>query len=236
MDSGFAFLDIVFFAMLAAFLVLRLRSVLGRRTGNEKEHPGPFRRSEEAGDDQETQEAPEKEDDKVVPMRRRTAERQAVEEQGEAEESVAATLTRLQVADPRFEPNTFLEGAQAAFGMIIDAFARGDRETLRPLLAEDVYGDFESAISQREEADETLETTIHTLQSAEITDAELEGNMARLTVTFVSDQTNVLKDSRGHITEGDPSTTETVTDIWTFARDVTAEDPNWQLVATRSPE
>ena len=226
MGDGFQFLDIIFFAAVAAFLVLRLRSVLGKRTGNEKERdPYALRRGEEQ----------EKKGDNVVRMPRRDeSEEEPVEPDSTAGHH--AGVTQIRVADPSFAPDQFLGGAEQAFGMVIDAFARGDRETLRGLLSDQAYTDFESAITEREENGQDLETTVEEMSDARIDEAGMEGSEAWVTVRFVTQQRNVLKDSEGHVLEGNPVEAEEVVDLWTFARDTRSDDPNWFLVATRSPE
>jgi predicted lipid-binding transport protein (Tim44 family) len=119
--------------------------------------------------------------------------------------------------------------------MIIDAFAAGDAATLRPLLNNEVFDNFSNAIRARQQANETLRTTLVGITTAEILEAELQGRMAVVTVKFVSDQINVTHDSAGKVVEGDPAAVTSVTDIWTFSRNTRSRDVNWTLIATRSP-
>ena len=144
--------------------------------------------------------------------------------------------TRLRNADPDFDPRTFIQGAKAAFEWIVTAFARGDRETLRGLLGASLYADFEAAIEQREQAGEKLDTTVASIKSASIQDVRVDGTVAAITVEFITDQVKVVLDSNHAITEGDPHRIETLTDLWTFSRDLRSRDPNWHLVATQEPE
>lgn len=224
MNDGFQFIDIVFFAMIAAFLVLRLRSVLGRRTGNERPHDGfnPRRSSAEPRNDNVVE----------LPDRRRQAE---VPEQYQGT-PVGAGLTQIKVADPAFSPDGFLSGAREAFAMIVGAFAAGDAASLRPLLSDEVFSNFSAAIDQRAAAGETLETELVGIKKAEIAEARMDGFDAVVTIRFVSDQVNVLRDKAGEVVDGDPTRVTEVTDLWTFARDTRSPDPNWSLVATRSNE
>jgi predicted lipid-binding transport protein (Tim44 family) len=120
--------------------------------------------------------------------------------------------------------------------MVVNAYAQGDRKTLRQLLANDVYGDFEQALDEREQAGQSLETTLVNIRESEIIEAELQNRTAFVTIKFVSEQINVLRDQDGNVVEGDPEQVLDVTDIWTFARNTRSRDPNWTLVATRSPE
>jgi predicted lipid-binding transport protein (Tim44 family) len=216
--------------------------VLGKRTGHE-ERPelDPFNKKDTG-------------DDKVIKLPDRGAERngegrrldeeELIEEaQSIAEEvadtppdsPLAASLTQIKLADRNFDKDQFLGGARAAFEMIVAAFAAGDSKALRPLLANDVYDDFSGAIREREEAKESLETTLIGITSAEIIEAELRQKSAFVTVKFVSEQVNVTRDAEGRIVDGDPNHVAKVTDIWTFARNTRSRDPNWALVATRSP-
>lgn len=236
MGNGFQFLDIILFAAIAGFFVLRLRSVLGKRTGHEKPpRYDPFgkRKGEQA----------EAEDEKVIPLPDRTAptggEEAAVAAQGaeggEPMSPLAAGLTQIKLADKDFGEDAFLTGARAAFDMVITAFAQGDAKALRPLLSNDVYDDFAGAIEERRKAGQILESTLVGITEAAIVEAEQQGRTAFVTIKFVSEQVNVVRDKDGNVIEGDPNQVAKVTDIWTFARNTRSRDPNWTLVATQSP-
>jgi predicted lipid-binding transport protein (Tim44 family) len=229
--GDFQFLDIILFAAIAAFFVLRLRNVLGKRTGHENSQSSAYdafsKRKAEA-------------EDKVVSLPDRT--RQAKDSDlGEdlgapaGTTPLAAGLTQVRLADRGFDQEQFLGGAKAAFEMIVAAFARGDAAALRPLLANDVFADFNGAIEERQRAGHILETTLVGIKEADLIEAEMQGRTAFVTVKFVSDQINVMKDKDGAVVEGDPSEVTSVTDIWTFARNTRSRDPNWTLVATQSP-
>lgn len=240
MSNGFQFLDIILFAAIAGFFVLRLRNVLGKRTGEEKPpRYDPFgKRKGEQG---------EAEDEKVIPLPDRSAP--AKGEEAEAEPAVAvqegnggepmsplaAGLTQIKLADKDFNEESFLGGARVAFDMVIGAFAQGDTKALRPLLSNDVYDDFAGAIEERNKAGQILESTLVGITEADIIEAELQGRTAFVTVKFVSEQVNVVRDKDGNLVEGDPNQVSKVTDIWTFARNTRSRDPNWTLVATQSP-
>ena len=120
--------------------------------------------------------------------------------------------------------------------MIVEAYAAGDKATLRPLLADKVYRGFDGAIDQRQAAGQTLETQLTAVPAAEVVGAEMDASRARITVRFKSEQINLLKDAEGKIVEGDPRTAEEVIDLWTFERDTASPDPNWTLVETRTPD
>jgi predicted lipid-binding transport protein (Tim44 family) len=217
--GGFSqYFDIILFAMIAGFLVLRLRSVLGRRTGNERRRD-PFPRP-------------------VAPPLKPPVQSQQwgppVGDPAPSGNAVADGLIRIKRADAGFAAGAFLEGARAAFEAIVGAFAAGDKAALRPLLNDDVYHSFAAAIDERTAAKETLETRVGNLKSADIVEAGFEADIARLTVRFVSTQVNVTRAMDGSIVDGDPDRPVEKTDFWSFTRDTRSSDPNWELVATGS--
>lgn len=220
MNDGFQFIDIIFFAAVAAFLVLRLRSVLGRRTGHERPPPELAAPTRDSGDN-------------VVELPRRNGDIGMAAVAGTPQE---AGLLSIRQADPGFAPASFLEGARAAFAMIVGAYAQGDKAALRPLLSDQVFANFSAAIDARRAAGETLETEVIHIRKAEIVEARMDGRNAVVTVRFASDQVNVVSDSQGRVVEGDPNRVAPVTDVWTFARNTQSRDPNWQLVETGAHE
>lgn len=219
-------IEIIIFAMIAVFLVHRLRSVLGRRTGEERRRPNPFSAPEEATAL-----------DNVIPLPTRARPERA-EAPADRDEplSLAARLDRIRELDPSFDEKGFLGGARAAFEMIVAAFAAGDQRALRPLLADDVFRNFAQAIVDRQAAGETLETRIEAVRDVDVADARVQGTNVFLTVRFVSDQINVTRDGRGEVVDGDPRHPLETVDVWTFSRDARSRDPNWLLVETRSPD
>lgn len=222
MGDGFAFFDIIIFALLAGFLVFKLRNVLGKRTGHEERHSDPF------------SSAPERSasSDNVIKLPGRDQDGRA----GDQDAAELSGLMRVKMADPSFDEIEFLKGARTAFEWIVEAFARGDLDSLRPLLADDLMGAFSGAVEAREAAGETQETTISSFRSALINDVTLDGSVARVTVEFITDQVKATRGADGAVVDGDPDRIETVTDLWTFERDIASRDPNWRLVATRVPE
>jgi predicted lipid-binding transport protein (Tim44 family) len=221
-------IDIILIALVAIFLVLQLRRVLGRRHGEERQRPDPITRADPAA----------KGDDKVVDLPRREQPDPAlprgvdvVSKGGPAE----AGLAQVKIADGSFDPRGFVSGARQAFEMIVSAYAQGDTKTLRPLLSDEVYERFASAIKQRQDNKETLETGLVGFEKSEIVAAEMRGSEARVTVKFVTEQINVTRSADGLIVDGNPNEVTRVTDVWTFARDTKSANPNWLLVATEEP-
>jgi predicted lipid-binding transport protein (Tim44 family) len=148
--------------------------------------------------------------------------------------SATSGVAAIRAADPGFEPIGFTGGARAAFTAIVEAFARGDTATLKPLLDSTTYASFESAIRGRIERNETAETTLIGFEASDIAAAEMQGTSAAVTVRFVSEQINVVRNADSQIVDGNPNEVQKVVDLWTFRRDTTSGDPNWQLVKTES--
>lgn len=219
-SSGFP-IDLVLFGMIAAFLVLRLRSILGRRTGYERppQQFQPPAGPAPAGPVIDGHAEP------AAPVVRRTVPDPA--------SALGQTLARMRGVDPSFDPSGFLDGAEKAFRMIVTGFAAGDRVTLRNLLADDTYRAFETAIAAREATNQTQVSEVKNIESAAIESAELKNTVAQITVRFVSDQISLTQDASGLPVAGTDAVTE-ITDIWTFERDLSARDPAWRLVAARS--
>lgn len=224
------------FIGLAAFVIWRLWSVLGQRTGAERPSFDPIVRRDQNG-------APRGEGGEVIPLpgaRNPSDAASAVPDpdrwKGIAEPGtpLANGLDAVAAADPSFNAKVFGDGARAAYEMIVTAFAAGDRGSLKNLLAREVYDGFEGAIREREQRGEKVETTFVSIDKAEIVDAQLRGRSAQITVRFVSSLITATRDKTGKIVDGNPEKVVEVTDVWTFARDVRARDPNWQLVATEA--
>lgn len=221
MGSGGALIEIIILAVVAGFLILRLRSVLGKRHGHERP------RYEDA--DRYVGGESEDQADNVTPF----PGRGTVDAEPPPARGPAGRLTAL---DPSFDEQGFLSGAQEAFRMILAAYASGDRDTLQALASADVYEALESAISDRESRDETLDATLISIQSARLDDVETNGSVAQVTVRFESEQTNVTRNAEGQPIDGAPNQVETIVDLWTFERDMALSDPNWRLVETEAGE
>ncbi|MEK9707398.1 MAG: Tim44/TimA family putative adaptor protein [Alphaproteobacteria bacterium] len=218
------FIDIIILAMIAAFLVFRLRSVLGRRTGNERPPQNPYGDSSQTGDraanvDENVVSLPGRDPDDDIP----------------ADTPATDGLKAIRAADSGFSVQEFLEGARAAFDMVVTSFANGDKETLRPLLSDEVYENFFGAIEARDAAGQTMEMTLVGIREADVLEANMDGRVAFVTVKFVTEQIEVVHDKDGEPVSGDPSKVKAVTDIWTFARNTRSRNPNWTLVATEAP-
>jgi predicted lipid-binding transport protein (Tim44 family) len=231
----------IIFLVLAVFVILRLRSVLGQRTGEERPPFDPFQRRETAA-----KPAP-KETGKVIPLpgaaNDKGARPQAVPATDDperwkgiaaAEGPVASGLDEIARAFGGFDANGFLQGGRAAYEMIVNAFAAGDRKTLKDLLGREVFDGFVAAIADREKRGEKVENTFVSIDKAEIEEAEMKGSQAQITVRFVSKLITATRDREGRVIDGDPNAVVDVTDVWTFARDVRARGPEWLLIATEA--
>ncbi len=237
--------DIILIGLVAVFLILRLRSVLGKRTGNERPPAArdPFSppppASPRVGD------APSggsSGNDNIVPLpsANTPAPRPSLSVTGpggiRATVLPAATagVAAIRAADPTFDPLGFSAGARAAFTTIVEAFAKGDTAALRPLLDGPTCASFEGAIRGRIDRKEKAETTLIGFEASDISAAELQGTHATVTVRFVSEQINVLRNAEGQIIDGNPNEVQKVIDLWTFRRDTKSGDPNWLLIKTES--
>lgn len=235
----------IIFLALAVFIFIRLRSVLGQRTGRERPPYDPYARRDPA-------KAPAGTDarsDKVVSFPERQGEPGAgASTAAEPEEpatprwsgvaevgsAVANGLDAIATQEPGFDVQHFLSGARSAYEMIVLAFANGDRRALKDLLAKDVFDGFATAITERETRGEVMETRFVSIDKSDIIDAQVKARSAQITVRFVSQLISVTRSAGGEVTEGDPETVADVTDVWTFSRDLGARDPNWKLVATEA--
>jgi len=219
-SSGFP-VDLILFGMIAAFLVLRLRSILGRRTGFERQAP-PYQPPQE-----QNTAGP------VIEGRAEAVSPAAAHDLPDPGSPTGQSLAQMRAIDHAFDAAAFLEGAEKAFRIIVAAFASGDRTTLRGLLNDETYHAFEQAIAGREMAGQTQVSKIHAIHSMTIDAAELHGTTGAISVRFISDQTSFSQDKDGHPVAGTDAVTE-ITDIWTFERNLSTRDPVWRLVSARS--
>jgi predicted lipid-binding transport protein (Tim44 family) len=218
--QGSQLFDILMIAV-AAVLLFRLYSVLGRRTGNERTRED-FRLS-----------GPQ--------PAQRPAEKVAIADGGsiksdQAREAstdpVAQGLVDIKLADRTFETDKFVSGARAAYELVITAFSNGDRAALKPLLSDEVFSVFDGVIRKREQGREKVAFTFVGFKDVKIVHAAVKGRSAEITVSFGAQFISATSDASGNVIEGDTRTVRDVTDVWTFARDLRARDPNWTLVAT----
>lgn len=241
--------DIILIGLVAVFLILRLRSVLGKRTGNERPPardpftpPAPPTATPRVGDRGGDAPANQGGNDNVVPLPGANAPspRPSLATSGPGGiratvlPAAATGIAAIRAADPSFEPLGFTAGARAAFTAIVEAFAKGDTATLRPLLDGPTFASFEAAIRGRVERKEKAETTLIGFEASDVSAAELQGTNAVVTVRFVSEQINVLRNAESQIIDGNPNEVQKVIDLWTFRRDTKSSDPNWLLVKTES--
>jgi len=227
----------IIFLALAVFIFLRLRSVLGQRTGSERP---PYDRAA-PNVVQRTQD-----NNNVVPMPGAVIDQAPLAPsadvapadrwKGVAEPGtpLAAGLDAIVAQDSSFDPKHFIDGAKSAYEMIVLAFANGDRRALKDLLSSEVYESFDGVIKDREKHEQKTETRFVSIDKAELVSAEARDRAAQLTVRFVSQMISVTRDKTGTIVDGNPDKVADITDVWTFARDTSSRDPNWKLVGTGS--
>ncbi len=227
----------IFFLIAAAVIFFQLRNVLGRRTGNERQPFDPYTakrtaaRKEEAGD---------RENVVSLPRRKTTGEAEnnyaEIDKVAKPGSELNKGMRAISDADASFQPKSFTEGAKMAYEMIVMAFADGDRRTLKNLLSREVYEGFVAAIDEREKRNEKIESSFVGIDRMEIIGAEMKGSEAHVTLRIVSELISATRDSAGQVIDGDPETVAEVKDVWTFARDTRARDPNWKLVATEAED
>jgi predicted lipid-binding transport protein (Tim44 family) len=226
----------IIFLALAVFIFLRLRNVLGQRTGSERPPYDRAARDVVHG----------AQDNNVVPMPGTVIDQAPLAPadvvpptdrwKGIAEPGtpLALGLDAIAAQDSSFDPRHFLSGARSAYEMIVLAFANGDRRALKDLLSSEVYESFDAVIKDREKHEQKTETRFVSIDKAELVGAEARDRAAQLTVRFVSQMVSVTRDKTGAIVDGNPEKVTDITDVWTFARDITSRDPNWKLVGTGS--
>jgi predicted lipid-binding transport protein (Tim44 family) len=242
MPDVFDIYTIIFLA-LAVFIFLRLRSVLGQRTGRERPPYDPYSARDAvrspAGDNKvvalptnpppaTARPAPAGSTEPQVPPGERWKD---IVETGSA---ATAGLDAIAAADSSFDAKHFITGARAAYEMIVTSFAEGDRRQLKSLLSKEVFDGFDAAITEREGRGETAETRFVSIDASTVTAAELRNRTAQVTVRFVSKLVSATRDRSGTVVDGSADKVTDVTDVWTFARDVSSRDPNWKVVATEA--
>jgi predicted lipid-binding transport protein (Tim44 family) len=224
----------IIFLTLAVVIFVKLRSVLGQRTGRERPPYDPYsgRDTVRPSTNDNVVTLPGRTADPVPKPAAPAADRWAgVAETGSA---IATAFDAIAREDKSFDAKHFVAGARAAYEMIVTAYAEGDRRALKNLLSREVYEGFESAIREREGKGETTESRFVSIDKSEVTGAEMRGHTAQVTIRFVSQLVSVTRDRNGAVVEGNPEKVTDVTDVWTFARDVSSRDPNWKLVATEA--
>ena len=226
MSDGVPYADILILALIAGFILLRLRSVLGDKMGND--NPDFFQRP--------VMSASEKQEP-IIQLDERSQKPKPREELDPyllslSAGEVATALNAIKAKDPQFTATHFLQGAKAAFEMIFDAFAKGDRQTLKMLLSDEIFQHFSNDITTLESAENKTEHTLVSAKALNIMQASINGSVARLTVHFSSEQMTVVRDKSGVVVEGNPSDIVQVEDHWTFERDTSSKNPNWKVIET----
>jgi predicted lipid-binding transport protein (Tim44 family) len=215
-------LQLLVLAGIAVFLILRLRSVLGTRDG--------FEKPPVSGPEQQTGAAPRRPEFEVIEG---GPDEDIIDHVPQGSDAAEA-LARMKAADRDFMVGDFLQGARGAYEMILMAFEKGDMESVRGFLAEDVYESFDEVIREREAQGLTIEAEFVGVREVSLVDATFDttSRLGEVTVRFVGELTSVVKDANGEIIEGSPTEVRRQKDVWTFARVMGSDDPNWQLVAT----
>lgn len=236
MNQAFDPLNLLILAI-AVVVILRLRSVLGKRTGNERPPFDPYaaqRRAEKPQANGNVVNLPQRENAPDNPVLEQPAE-PVWSGYAEADSNVAKGLEKIAAADNQFSTRIFVDGAKVAYEMVVTAFAQGDRQSLKTLLSRDVYEGFAKAIEDREKAGNVLESRFVGIDKTEVVGADLKGTKATITIRFLAEFISATLNKAGEIIDGDPKQVREVTDVWTFERDTGSRDPNWKLAATDEP-
>jgi predicted lipid-binding transport protein (Tim44 family) len=236
MSGNNEFVLTLVFLGLAIFLVMKLRSILGTRSGFERP-PEEIRKEMEARRQMAEGVPPPAAQPVPQPIPAEPVD-PADRWKGiaKADSPLAAGLDAVVSADPSFDPRGFAQGARGAYELIVQSYTKGDRKTLKSYLGDDVFEEFQNAINDRESRGETAETTFVSIDKAEIVGAEMRGKQAHITVSFLSKLISATRDKAGLVVDGSAEKVTDVNDIWTFARDVSSRDPNWRLVATENAD
>ena len=223
-------LPTVIFALVALFVAWKLRSVLGMRQDSDRpgELAAPLRRAPGPGS------APVAQPDAAPSAPVSLAPADRWKGVAEPDPAVWSGLDAISGADRSFSPQDFLAGARGAYDMVVHAFAAGDSDALKGLMAPEAFANFESAIHARADAGHTMSTTVVSIDDATIAGAGLVGQTARIGVRFGAKLVSVTRDAHGAVVDGSPSAVVDHVDLWSFVRDVRSPDPNWQLTATES--
>ncbi|MEI6730023.1 MAG: Tim44/TimA family putative adaptor protein [Pseudomonadota bacterium] len=223
MNDGFQYGDLIFLGVIAAFIILRLRATLGKDAGI---NPQDILKNAVRNISQ----------DKVINFPGGKNKEQPVDdlipENLQDNKTIVDALRAIKAADSGFSTTEFISGAKTAFEWLVDAFAKGDKDKLGILLANEPLKHFVDEIDQRSTQESYRETTLVSIESTDIIEASLNGKIVRIGVQFTSEQINVMRDKDKNLVGGDPSNIETAVDVWTFERDVSSRDPNWKIIAT----
>jgi predicted lipid-binding transport protein (Tim44 family) len=224
MEGGFPYGDIIVIGAIAAFILLRYRAMLGESRGRDDLPPSQK--------NQGTPVTPEFDRVIQLPAARLSPTVEKKEDFAESYGSLADSFVAMRAIDRDFTPDEFLQGARMAYEMVITAFSKADRETLKTLLSESIYRSFDGALTEAAAEKRINDTTLVAIRKAQITDAKLVGTMATITVDFVTSQILLVRDDEGTILEGDVSQEQTVEDQWVFTRNLTSASPNWTIIET----
>ena len=222
MNDSFQYGDLIFLGIIAIFIALRLRSMLGKDQGIDPK-------------DVWQNAMRNKSDEKIVPFPlnpKPIKEEKPDELPGNLAPSVAEGLKAIKAADMNFSTTEFILGARNAFEWVIGAFGKSDKEKLQMVLSPERFSHFMEEMDRRIAEGNQYQTTLIAIDAADITEATLKGSIAEITVQFTTEQINIIRDKENSIIHGNASEVEKLIDVWTFERDIKSRDPNWKITAT----
>lgn len=223
MSDGFPYADLIFLALVAGFIALRLRSTLGKQVGRDPSQLGSILKEKES---------------RTPPSREKELKAALAREEEAAliakldNPTVSSGLVAIKQASPQFNTAEFMGGAKTAFEWVVDAFSKGDKNRLQMLLTPELFRNFAEQLDKNSAEDKKAETTLVSITSQDIVETSLTRNVARVVVKFVSEQIHIMRNAAGEIIEGNASDVILVEDVWTFERDLSSRNPNWKIVDT----
>lgn len=227
MSEEFPYADIIILALIAGFILLRLRSILGQKMGNDNPDAFKIQKSKTKENSEPIIQLGEK---SLKNPRPQADSDPYIAQLSEGE--ILQRLNDIKAKDPVFSATSFLEGAKMAFEMVFDGFNKGDKQILSMLLSKELYDEFIRGIEQRQKQENKQETTLISVSAKEIKKVKLDKNDAQITVIFESEQVTLERDKDGEIVSGDPSDIQHIIDEWVFERDLTSKSPNWKIIET----
>ncbi|MGY8985063.1 MAG: Tim44/TimA family putative adaptor protein [Sphingomonadales bacterium] len=222
MGGGFQIIELILLAMIAGFIALRLRSVLGKRMGHENQNQSAKTRDKiHSLNDGKSQEDAAKNNFL-----------EGLKDFGSLSLIVKENLKRLYELEPGFDLSGFMEGSKNAYPMILEGFWAGRMDGIKAFLNDAIYVQFKEAVDAREKKGLVVESKVIEIRNVKIKDVQIKGKTVEITLEFKTDIISVTKDRDGKLVEGDLSDAVDVVDVWTFVREIGNQNPNWTLVET----
>ena len=219
--NNFPYIDIFILAMIAVFIINRLRNVLGKKTGNESDIVEKFTQKKMPYKESEPDNVTNLKDD-----RRHKANTQSLHK----DKKVNNLINEIIQIDENFDINEFYDGAKKAFEFILKEYSNNNLSALERLVSKKIFKDFKEQVDERTKSSQSMEITVISVKNPEIKDIKLEKkNIAKIKLSFNSEQVQTLKNKENKIIEGDSNQILSIKEFWTFSKNLKSRDPNWVL-------